>query len=623
MNAIAGVIYFDDQPTAAQDLTIMAARLPDFGVQTAKTWDGGSAALYRQLTAVTPEDHYEKQPIVGPDSGLVLSGIFRLDNRAELFRALDIPSPLRGKMPDGELVLKAYERWQSGCLQKLLGDFSFAIWDPHKKVLTLATDFSGSQNIFFHKTEKRLVFATSAEALFAMKDILRELDEGALLARITLLKGLKGGKRSSYYKNIEGVLGGSFYEIKAHKIRRTRYWDPSNIAPVHYAKDQDYYEAFETMFINSVDVRLRQNRNIGLLLSGGLDSAAVAAVAAKLLKDRGQTLHTYTYRPINSFSGTLVERRIADEWPYVEMIAAQHDNIDHHFVQVDDRHPLSQSKTFLPATESPLFVNASWLSAIGEIAQDHNVGAMLHGGSGNFGISYSSAPPVRTVGAGARGMALLLSTIKTRQLKPIFRILQNRVIGTNGANKSYMQFLTQQALMDFFPNLRDDNAPKMKIGDANVLPEKWRGRSENLISNTYNRFFRAFNMTTPDPCDDRRIIEFCIGTPQHIFTQNGQDRLLVRRGLKDHIPEAILTRKDRGAQSCDAQIYLGQYKGEFEQLINSIERSNPIAEHIDIPHLTSELDILSGNDAPFNYSRMLGCWSVLASLDFAQWMEAK
>ena len=619
MSAIAGIVQFDGRPNAAENVRSMAARMSELGPDGSGLWDGRTVALGHLMEVNTPEDRFERLPICSADGKVVLTGMFRLDNRSDLFGALNIPHNYRQGMSDGELVLKAYERWGDESFVKLYGDFAMAIWNQPDNTLVLVSDFCGTQNIFFNVNNARVAFATCPRALFSLRDIPQQLDENAFVLSILTMRSKMKRKPACFFKGIEGVPGGFFYKFSAKGVYKKRYWDPTSLPVPSFRQDQQWYDQFEELFVDAVRARLRQDRDTGILLSGGLDSAAVACVAAKLMAERGETLKTYTYRPLEGFDGMLPAYRTADEWPYVEMIAARYNNIESYFVRSENSTPLSHSEALLPQLESPAFVNVSWMHAICELAQQHNIGALLTGGAGNFSISYSSTSPRRKNDYLRRAIRMASRVLRYGDVRSLQHALRRRVFGSTPS-------FFRESVIEKYLDLSSDNtewglAKSMNYGDPDLLQKKWRLRSENQWSNIYDVYFRSYGMMAPDPSSDRRVVEFCITAPNRIFSKNGQDRLLIRHGLRDYIPADILNRVDRGAQSCDSQIHIQKNTKELHLLVSSFTSDSLAYQLLDFEKITDALMVLSAPHAEFSYSQTLNLWRVLCLLDFVRWFD--
>ena len=134
MSAIVGLYYFDRQDVTAEVLVCMGDRLTAHGPDRAGCWQQGPVGLAQRQLIITPEDRYERQPLVSNDGQLVLGSDARLDNRSELIDALSMLPAEARQLPDSAFILAAYERWGEDAPQQLRGDYAFALWDGRQQL---------------------------------------------------------------------------------------------------------------------------------------------------------------------------------------------------------------------------------------------------------------------------------------------------------------------------------------------------------------------------------------------------------------------------------------------------------------------------------------------------------
>src|SRR3569623_1661674 len=137
MTALAGRWNFDARPDAgacARMLRALAIYGPHASDWCAEEGDAMGRALFRTL----PEDRYVSQPMAGGGGRWLMVAAVRIDNREELVAALGTSAAAARTMADGALLLAAWDRWEAGALDRLVGDFAFALWDREKRRLVLA-----------------------------------------------------------------------------------------------------------------------------------------------------------------------------------------------------------------------------------------------------------------------------------------------------------------------------------------------------------------------------------------------------------------------------------------------------------------------------------------------------
>lgn len=194
MSAIVGLYYFDQQSVMTAELVRMRDRLTAHGPDSAGCWQAGPVGLAQRQMIITPEDRYERQPLLSSDERLALVSDVRLDNRAELTDPLHILPTEARQMPDSALVLAAYERWGEEAPSHLIGDYTFALWDGRQQHLLLAHSALGNRPLYYYHDQNGFAFATMPGGLFALPWIPRKLALENLLdpdPNRTLYVGLK------------------------------------------------------------------------------------------------------------------------------------------------------------------------------------------------------------------------------------------------------------------------------------------------------------------------------------------------------------------------------------------------------------------------------------------------
>jgi len=159
VSAIFGLYWTAGRPAERDDLERMSLSLTHRGADGASVWTRGSVGLGHRPLRTTPESAEETQPLTGGSEQLILTADARLDNREELIRLLDLPRRT-GRVTDGELILGAYARWGEACVERLLGDFAFAVWDATRRALFCARDHAGIKPFCYRRWRDGFAFAS-------------------------------------------------------------------------------------------------------------------------------------------------------------------------------------------------------------------------------------------------------------------------------------------------------------------------------------------------------------------------------------------------------------------------------------------------------------------------------
>jgi asparagine synthase (glutamine-hydrolysing) len=176
---------------------------------------------------------------------------------------------------DTEVILRAYRQWGEGCLDRLRGMFSFALWDEETQTLFAARDRFGIKPLYYTVADGVLYFASEPKALLPFLPQV-ETDLDGLADYLTFQFPLAG---KTLFKGIQELLPGHFLRVRNGTVETQRYWE------VYFEPDfdhtADYYERrTQELLADSISFHLRADVPIGSYLSGGLDSSIVASLAS-------------------------------------------------------------------------------------------------------------------------------------------------------------------------------------------------------------------------------------------------------------------------------------------------------------------------------------------------------
>ena len=300
MSGIAGIIHFDGKsvdPGLIQKMTsAMAHRGPD-GINH---WTKGSVALGQCTLHATRYSATEALPHTDTSRQLTIVADARIDNRQELIRALKLQSLESAVLSDSKLILQAYRKWRVNCPKYLLGDFAFAIWDSRQQTLFCARDHFGIKPFYYSLDQHSFHFASEIGALLAVGARTPQLSESAL--GDFFLFGYNRDSASTYYQDVNCLSPAHTLEIKNGHKAASVYWTLSTKGQIRYRRVDDYIHDFRELLATAVNDRVYPDAT-GVLLSGGMDSSAVAAMATKGRTEGAPDPHlkAYTFTAHDTF----------------------------------------------------------------------------------------------------------------------------------------------------------------------------------------------------------------------------------------------------------------------------------------------------------------------------------
>lgn len=293
MSGIAGLFHRDGAPVKKGLLQAFARFLSYCGPDAQEVWLGDSIGLSHAMLRTTRESVTERQP-ANLEGHFWITADARLDCRAQLESELE-RAGCRYHRPaaDSELILQAYAAWGELCLQRLRGDFAFAIWDAPRKVLFCARDPIGIKPFYYAELDNAVLFSNTLNCVRLHPEVPSELNEAAVAD--FLLFGLNCDNSTTTFRDIRRLPPGHFLAASQEGLRTARYWAVPTDGCIRYRRAGDYIENFLSLLQAAVADRMRTDR-VGILLSGGLDSSSIAATARELSRNSEETadLRAYT-----------------------------------------------------------------------------------------------------------------------------------------------------------------------------------------------------------------------------------------------------------------------------------------------------------------------------------------
>jgi asparagine synthase (glutamine-hydrolysing) len=279
VSGIVGIFQRDGAPADQPLLHSLARFLSYRGPDAREVWSHGPVGLGHTMLRTTQESLGERQP-ASLDGEFWITADVRLDCRADLEAMLDkVGRKVHRAAPDSEMILHAYAAWGERCVQRLRGDFAFAIWDARRKSLFCARDHFGVKPFYYAALGALFLFSNTLDCVRLHPDVSGELHDAAIAD--FLLFGLNCDVAASAFRDVRRLPPAHFLRASSEGVRIERYWSAPTDGRIRYRRADEYVEHFQILLQKAVADRLRTSR-IGILLSGGLDSSSLAATARQL-----------------------------------------------------------------------------------------------------------------------------------------------------------------------------------------------------------------------------------------------------------------------------------------------------------------------------------------------------
>ncbi len=294
MSGIVGIYQRNGAPMERGLLQSLVDFLSYRGPDSRDYWMEGSIGLGHAMLRTTRESLGERQP-ANLDGRFWIVADARLDGRTELIGELKRSGRVvRANAPDSELILHAYATWGTPCVEHLRGDFSFGLWDARNKQLFCARDHFGIKPFYYAQKGDLFLFSNTLNCVRLHPEVAAELNAAAI--GDFLLFGVNYDNATTSFRDIQRLPPAHSLSVSPEGLKIRRYWKLPTNGRIRYAKPEEYVANFSSILEAAVGDRLRMDR-VGLLLSGGLDSSSIAAVAKELsAKDTSSTdIRCYTH----------------------------------------------------------------------------------------------------------------------------------------------------------------------------------------------------------------------------------------------------------------------------------------------------------------------------------------
>ncbi len=287
MSGFITIYNTNGEPSDKQQIHALTQTLQFRGPDHQSTWVNGSIGMGHTLFQTTNEAKYERQPAT-LDGKTWITSSARIDGREDLVNKLNMTNEIDlTQTPDSKLILLAYRKWSEDCLEHLLGDFAFVIWDSQEKKIFCARDRFGTNQLYYAQKHNSLIFCNSLFCIRQHQPISNTLNDKAIAGFLLFGDHTWIDKSITILKDVNTLLPAHKLVYQSDKILINRYWDiPPDLPLLKYKNNSDYIEHFHEIFKTSVADRIRTTKPITISMSGGLDSSAIAATVRQLEKEK-------------------------------------------------------------------------------------------------------------------------------------------------------------------------------------------------------------------------------------------------------------------------------------------------------------------------------------------------
>jgi asparagine synthase (glutamine-hydrolysing) len=542
--------------------------------------DGFVGFGHRRLSIVDVAGGH--QPMTNEDGSLYITYNGEIYNHADFRPSLEKCGHVYRTLSDTETILHLYEEHGERCVEHLRGMFAFAIWDRKNHELFIARDRLGVKPLYYvHTSDGSLYFASEIKALLAAGAIKPEINYKALP---DYLANHGTSADETLFLGVKRLLPGHTLSWRDGQIRLQKYWDllyTSDGRANADRPDEEYIDEWTELFRTSVRLRLMADVPLGMFLSGGIDSSAIAAMMSRMVGE-----------PIKTFSVAFAEQE-ANELEYARMVA-QEFKTDHHEVVVSPSEFFQVLPRLVWHEDEPLAHPSSVaLYFVSRLASEHVKVVLTGEGSDEMlggyeryyktlynlklGPAYHKLTPARLREALRHRIEGLSVDSKVRhKLTRTFICLpvdieslyfENFAVFTRAMQQKLLTSETKEraGALDPYRDMRryfettdaDSVLNRMLYADVKTYLHELLMKQDQMSM--------AASVESRVPFLDHKLVEFTAQLPEHLKIRHGwTTKYILRRSMRGTLPEPILARRKMGFPVPVG----GWFRGKFRPIID-------------------------------------------------------
>jgi asparagine synthase (glutamine-hydrolysing) len=584
MSGIVGIVNLDGAPVDRLLLARMTNYLAFRGPDAQETWSQGPVGLGHALLSTVDDTRPDCQPLTLDDRVWIVADA-RVDARDELRPKLrshgcrDLEAAT-----DAELILQSYLIWGEACVQHLIGDFAFAIWDEPRRRLFAARDHFGVKPFYYARVGNCLAFSNTLNCLRMYPEVSDKLNDLAIAD--FLLFDFNQDPATTTFADIKRLPPAHCLTLQDGALQVRRYWTLPQEGPLRYVRQQDYVDHFKELLTQAVADRLR-TAHVGVFMSGGLDSTIVAATARKVLQARPDPFDLRAYTDV-------YDQLIPDRERYYSGLVAAHLAIPIHYHVADDYEIYARAGQ--PETQWPEPYHqpqvASWVDMIREV-MDHT--RVILTGQGGDPICLPSPAYFLGMLTNLRLGELIREVgecvFKYRRLPRVgFRSGLRRRLRINSL--TYPPWLNQAFVTRLdLPQRWAQLAQPLKVRHP-VREELCKELLDPFWSHMFEQHYNAGATGLPvefrHPLFDTRVVSYALALPPIPWCA---DKMLLREAGRGLLPEQVRCRPKTPLASSPFREPAGEPGDEW---LNKLKATDKLAAFVDgtaIPPVAGERDI--------------------------------
>lgn len=488
-------------------------------------------------------------------SGIIVNFIGDITNRAELLEKLHLSKDVRNSV----IISHAFKKWGDSFAIKIYGFFSIIIYKSKEKSIIAINDHLGSKPIYYFKSPSIFLISSKINTILSM--IAEKKPNHSRIRDYFIFYSGKPGE--TFFDDIHNLEPGSQLTFNNDSISIKKYFNYDLTKKISYKDDYEYEENFKEIFSNSI-LALSDNlgnQKIGSSLSGGLDSSSITCMLKHL--EKNVIPQSVLFEGLNAQDHSMV-----DERAYVKDVSKKY-NLKIDYIPLEDNGCISELPQAINYNdEPPSLINGYVHTAIFKNLKSKNINTLFDGFDGDTTVSYGYEH-LFELGRKFRLINLMQEYTDMHKNRGIKKI-------------NYLNAIKQYLIKSYIPSRIFWF--KKKYGSSSMVPLEWskklnskiikppsykeiynnyRGlpipnyyqkssqfahylsitdRTIQMSLNLINHNASEYGVDIKFPFMDRKLIEFCLSIPSNQKLKNGVSRSILRRSLRNIIPDTIYTR---------------------------------------------------------------------------------
>jgi len=512
---------------------------------------------------------------------------------------------LSGASADASLARRWYDTHGPACAQEFEGDWVFAAWDADARRLVLSRDPYGNSAWFYHRAGDLIAFSNHLPTLVSLVRP-SDVDHLFVAGQLTAFNGFPEGRTA--YREISRLLPAHTLTATIDRQQLVRYWRLEDTPVAEPTRPDALCDAFGAALQQAVRVRVGDAQRPASTLSAGLDSSAVTALAADLLRSDGRRLLALTSMPLAEYRGRVGAGSPGDESVLARETARRFDNVDHVCFDAAETSPLDGIRRMLSIQGQPGIAAANyfWIVRLLDLARAAGVDTVLTAQMGNGVWSWSGRPPTWYAPL-SLGWRTGLMSIASRSMPGLASALRRFQQPAGPRPSGRPAWAAYSAIL---PELADAVALTDRMAEAGYDPSyRYRGRSDRQarlallkparspIGGFWSHLGQAFRLSIVDPSQDKALLQCSWALPNHLWWQD-QPRWVIRHVMAGRLPDVVRLHPGGHSQSVDLAYRLRAQTGELQEALSEMADSPLAAACVDISRCRRLVGQLAGSHPP-------------------------